>query len=126
MDSMHGLLDSLSRSGASGLGITQILTAVVVAYGGGLLASLTPCVYPMIPITVGVMGGLQSGRRSWKEVWLRGCVYVLGMSTVYATLGVVAGLTGRIFGSFTNTPGWYLTLGFIMNLAALAMLDVIP
>ena len=123
---MHSVLDSLANAGPNGLGSGQILIALAFTYGGGVLASLTPCVYPMIPITVGVMGGLQSSKRSWHEVWLRGLIYVAGMSTVYATLGVIAGLTGRIFGSFTNTPTWYFILAAIMNLAALAMMDVIP
>jgi cytochrome c-type biogenesis protein len=118
------LVDLLTPAGG-GFTFTQALTALVVAYGGGLLASLTPCVYPMIPITVGVVGGIGPTRRSWKEVWVRATAYVAGMSVVYSALGVLAGLTGRVFGSLTNTPGWYIGLGLIMTFAGLVMMDVI-
>jgi thiol:disulfide interchange protein DsbD len=52
--------------------------------------------------------------------------YVSGMTVVYSFLGVLAGLTGKVFGSFTNTSSWYLGLGLIMTLAALVMIDVVP
>lgn len=98
---------------------------MILAYLGGFLSSLTPCVYPMIPITVSVVGGIGSRRRAWHEVWVRGMVYVSGMATVYSFLGVLAGLTGKVFGSLTQTPGWHLFLGIVMTLAALLMMDVI-
>jgi thiol:disulfide interchange protein DsbD len=47
------------------------------------------------------------------------------MAIIYAFLGVLAGLTGKVFGTLTNTPGWYIGLGAIISLAALTMLDVI-
>lgn len=127
--SMHSITDFLSQMlSAQGGMLTplQILGAIVIAYFGGILSSLTPCVYPMIPITIGVMGGLGPTRRSWREVWTRGAAYVAGMAVIYSFLGVAAGLTGKVFGSFTNTSGWYLGLGIVITLAALIMLDVIP
>jgi thiol:disulfide interchange protein DsbD len=130
MQSISNFLDQLLAIGSShqGLGVTQALGAVFIAYLGGILSSLTPCVYPMIPITVSVVGGIQSGQRrpSWHEILVRGAAYVLGMAVIYSILGVVAGLTGKVFGTFTNTSGWYLGLGLVMTLAALIMLDVIP
>jgi cytochrome c-type biogenesis protein len=105
----------------------ELLGAFGVAYLGGVLASLTPCVYPMIPITVSVVGGIgEAKRHRLKEVWLRGAAYVAGMTVIYSFLGVVAGLTGRVFGSFTNTPAWYFSLGIVLTIAALMMMDVIP
>jgi thiol:disulfide interchange protein DsbD len=100
--------------------------AVLLAYLGGILSSLTPCVYPMIPITIGVVGGVGPARRRWQEIWIRGAVYVAGMAIIYSFLGVLAGLTGKVFGTLTNTPGWYIGLGAIITLAALTMLDIIP
>jgi thiol:disulfide interchange protein DsbD len=112
------------------MSIGQLLAALGTAYAGGILASLTPCVYPMIPITVSVVGGMGHMKpgesHRLREVWIRGIAYVAGMTVVYSFLGVLAGLTGKVFGSFTNTPQWYLGLGFVMTLAALMMLDVIP
>ena len=127
MDSITQFLSQYLAAGQS-MTFVQMLGSVVVAYFGGVLASLTPCVYPMIPITVSVVGGSPEDRenRPWHQIWLRGSIYVLGMTVTYSFLGVLAGITGKVFGSFTNTSGWYLTLGMIMTLAALVMLDVVP
>jgi thiol:disulfide interchange protein DsbD len=112
-------------------GALQFLGALALAYFGGVLSSLTPCVYPMIPITISAMGGTASKDRSiqshrWRDLAVRGIVYVSGMSVVYAFLGVLAGLTGKIFGTLTQSGGWYLALGVIYALGALVMLDLIP
>ena len=126
MDSISGFLTGLLGTNANGMGFSQVLVALGVAYLGGVLSSLTPCVYPMIPITVSVVGGGAETQRSWKRIWARGSIYVLGMATTYSFLGVLAGLTGKVFGSFTNNSTWYLILGAIITLAALIMLDIIP
>lgn len=104
----------------------QILGALSLAYLGGLLSSLTPCVYPMIPITVSVVGGVGPKRGTWKELFFKSLSYIFGMALIYSFLGVLAGVTGKVFGSLTNTSGWYLALGAIMTLAALIMMEVIP
>ena len=130
MDWISNFLNQLLAGNATSLNFGQALFALLIAYAGGVLSSLTPCVYPMIPITVSVVGGMPqknaAGRRSWHELLLRAFAYIMGMTLIYSILGVVAGLTGKIFGSFTNTAGWYLTLGVIMTLSALVMLDIIP
>jgi len=125
MDSLSHFLSGWIALDTTTHGVWQFFAAVGMAYLGGILSSLTPCVYPMIPITVGVIGGLGKNRRSWQELWLRSFVYVSGMAVVYSFLGVLAGLTGKVFGSLTNTSGWYLTLGIIMTIASLLMMEVI-
>ncbi len=124
MDSISHFLDGLLNPASGGTSFWHYLLAIVIAYGGGVLSSLTPCIYPMIPITVGVVGGM-SRERKWKEVLLRTLSYITGMSLVYSFLGVAAGVSGKIFGSFTNTSGWYLFLGLVLTLASLMMLEVI-
>ena len=128
MSSITDFLSNLLTAQSGHLSFGQVIAAIAMAYAGGILSSLTPCVYPMIPITVSVVGG--AGRagssRSWHEVWLRGGAYVAGMALIYSALGVLAGLTGKVFGSFTNTAGWYFGLSLVMTLAALTMMDVIP
>lgn len=108
--------------------------AVGLAYLGGILASLTPCIYPMIPITMGVIGGIpvsqaetakQARADRLRALILRGFLYICGMAVTYSFMGVAAGLTGKVFGTITNTSEWYLGLGMIISLAALVMLDVI-
>lgn len=71
--------------------------AAGVALLGGLLVSLTPCVYPMVAITVSVFGANQS--RSRLESFGLSLSFVLGIVAMFTPLGVVAGLTGSLFGA---------------------------
>ena len=126
MQTITDFLSQLLTAGSGGsMTFLQAMGALAIAYVGGILSSLTPCIYPMIPITVGVVGGMGQNRRAWHEVWVRGACYVSGMAVVYSFLGVLAGLTGKVFGTFTNTSGWYMGLGLILTFAALMMMDVI-
>ena len=102
------------------------LAAIPALFGAGLLTSLTPCVYPMIPITAGILGGASAKERSRRKTVQLTLVYVLGLALVYATLGLIAGLTGTLFGTISSNPWAYFLFGNLLLLAALAMLDVIP
>lgn len=99
--------------------------AIPVMFVAGVLTSLTPCVYPMIPITAGIVGGGNLGTGSRKRAMFLTLSYVLGLALVYATLGLIAGLTGSLFGSISTNPWLYLAMANVLILAALAMLDVI-
>ena len=59
-------------------------------FGAGVLTSLTPCVYPMIPITAGVLGGAGAAERSRARTVAYTLLYVTGLALVYAALGVLA------------------------------------
>jgi thiol:disulfide interchange protein DsbD len=84
---------------------------------GGLALNLTPCVYPLIPITVSYFGGQSSG--STARSFGLSSLYVLGMSVTYSILGVVAATTGGLLGSALQSP-W--VLGFVaVVLITLAM-----
>jgi thiol:disulfide interchange protein DsbD len=100
--------------------------ALPVLFGAGLLTSLTPCIYPMIPITAGVLGGAGAVGRSRSRTVLMSLVYALGLATVYAALGLLAGLTGTLFGTISANPWAYFAMGNLLLLAGLAMLDAIP
>jgi cytochrome c-type biogenesis protein len=126
MSSISDFLSQLLTLEPGVMSVPQILGALLFAYLGGVLSSLTPCIYPMIPITMSVVGGAGPLRRSWSEVFLRASAYVFGMTLIYAFLGVLAGLTGRVFGSFSNTGFSYFALGTLLTFSALVMLDVIP
>ena len=102
------------------------LTAIPVLFAAGLVTSLTPCVYPMIPITAGVLGGAGAVGRSRGRTIAMSLVYALGLATVYASLGLVAGLTGTLFGTISSNPWAYFAMGNLLLLAGLAMLDAIP
>lgn len=102
------------------------LAALPALFAAGVATSFTPCIYPMIPITAGVLGGAGAAARSRRRTVTVTLLYVLGLATVYASLGLVAGLTGTLFGTI-SANGW-VAFGFgnLLLLAALAMLDVIP
>jgi thiol:disulfide interchange protein DsbD len=102
------------------------IVAIAVLFVGGVLTSLTPCIYPMIPITAAIVGGnKQLGASRWRPIGLA-LVYALGLSVVYASLGLFAGLTGTIFGTVSSNPWLYFAMANLLLLAALSMLDVFP
>ena len=107
--------------------------ALPVVFAGGVLTSLTPCIYPMIPITVSIVGGQAVGgavgagtRRSRGRTVALTASYVVGLALVYALLGLLAGLTGTLFGSISTNPWLYFAMANLLLLFALAMLDVLP
>ena len=77
------------------------LLALGLAFVGGVLTSLTPCVYPLIPITVSIFGARKAGRG---EAMVLSGLYVLGIGAMYTGLGVGAALTGQAFGGVMNNP----------------------
>lgn len=86
----------------------------------GFLTNLTPCVYPMIPITIGVMN--QFGKHSHSKLKIS-LVYVFGMVITYSLLGVIAAMTGQVFGSQLASPVFSVVIASIMILLGLAMLN---
>ena len=91
--------DLSSRLGLAG-GISAATFAILFA--AGVLTSLTPCVYPLIPITVSVFGARQADRRA-RSVGLS-ATYVGGIAAMYSVLGVFAALSGKAFGSALASP----------------------
>ena len=102
--------------------------AVALLFLAGVLTSLTPCIYPMIPITAAIVGGQSadgSAAPRSRTVFLT-FSYVVGLAVVYATLGVIAGMSGTIFGTVSTNPWLYFAMANVLIIAALSMLDVIP
>ncbi len=77
----------------------------IAAFIGGILTSLTPCVLPIIPLTITVIGA--RGAKSRAKSFGLSLIYVLGIAVTYATLGVVAASTGALFGSLFQST-WFL------------------
>src|SRR4051812_11117286 len=78
---------------------THPIAAIGVVFAGGILTSLTPCIYPMIPITAAIVGGQSANRAtSFARTAALTFAYVLGLALAYASLGLLAGLTGQLFG----------------------------
>ena len=99
----------------------SVLTYAAV-FAGGVLISFTPCVYPVLPITVGYIGGRSQGSKA--KGFFLSISYVLGMAAMYAALGSVAALTGRVFGRTAASPVTNIVIGNICLLMALSLLDV--
>lgn len=103
------------------------LTAFPLLFLGGVLTSLNPCIYPMIPITAAIVGGSSIGAPVTRtRAALLSLTYALGLALVYASLGLVAGLSGTLFGAVSSNPWLYFTMAQVLFLAALMMLDVLP
>jgi cytochrome c-type biogenesis protein len=100
------------------------LAAVPVLFAAGLATSLTPCVYPMIPITAGILGGAGASGVSRGRTALLTAAYVGGLALVYALLGLLAGLTGSLFGTVASSPWALFLTGNLLLVLGLALLDV--
>jgi thiol:disulfide interchange protein DsbD len=94
------------------------LLAFGVAFLGGVLTSLTPCVYPLIPITVSIFGARKASRG--EAVALSG-LYVLGIGAMYTALGVGAALTGQAFGGVMSNPWVVGSVALVFAVMAASM-----
>ena len=100
------------------------VTALLILLGG-LLLNLTPCVLPMIPINLAIIGaGAQSGSRG--RGFLLGGIYGLGMALAYGALGIFVVLTGGFFGALQSSPYFNLAIAIVFIVLALALFDVFP
>ena len=102
------------------------LLAVGLLFAAGVATSFTPCIYPMIPITVGVIGGTGQAGRSRARIAALTFTYVAGLALFYALLGTIAGATGTLFGTIGANPWARFAIGNLLLLFGLAMLDVFP
>jgi thiol:disulfide interchange protein DsbD len=94
----------------------------LVAFFAGVLVSFTPCVYPLVPVSVGFVA-LNAGASRLKG-FLLSFVYVTGVAVTYSILGLVASLTGSIFGQISSHPVTYIIVGAMIILFGLSMLDL--
>jgi len=89
---------------------------LLILFVGGLALNLTPCVFPMIPITMGFFAMQSDGRRSRR--FALSASYVAGLVIMYSALGVVAALSGKMFGSWLQNPA--VLIGFAVLMLVLA------
>ena len=120
------MLDLLNGPGMEAYLGASIPLALAAAFAGGVLASLTPCIYPMIPIVSTYVGSKTIGEKTRFKSFTLSLAYVLGMALVYAALGMIAALTGRLFGEISTSPLAYFIVANIIIFLGLHILDVIP
>ncbi len=82
--------------------------AFLLVFTGGILTSLTPCVYPLIPITVSIFGANREASRL--KSFLLSVTYVMGIAVMYSILGVAVASTGAVFGQIMANP---IVVGFV-------------
>lgn len=103
-----------SGIGAPGSALFQsgLLLTLVGVFFGGLALNLTPCVYPLIPITVSYFGGRGSEKAGFLA--FHSLLYLLGLAITNSALGVIAALTGGLLGSVLQHPAVLITVGVIL------------
>ncbi|MCX7875405.1 MAG: protein-disulfide reductase DsbD [Melioribacteraceae bacterium] len=94
-----------------------LLLSLIFVFLGGLALNLTPCVYPLIPITIGYFGGQAEGRTS--RLFVLGLLYVLGMALTYSIIGVVTSLSGAVFGTLLQNP--FVIIGIALLFVVLSL-----
>ncbi|MBD3273107.1 hypothetical protein GF385_02035 [Candidatus Dependentiae bacterium] len=92
---------------------------ILLAFLIGIITSFTPCIYPMIPITLGILQ-TQASTSVWRN-FLLSTFYVLGISTVYAILGYIAATTTMIFGQWLSNPWLILIVSIFFIYLAFSM-----
>ncbi|MCU0249926.1 MAG: thioredoxin family protein [Vicinamibacterales bacterium] len=100
------------------------LAILLIVLLGGLALNLTPCVLPMIPINIAIIGaGAQAGSRA--RGFLLGSAYGAAMALVYGLIGLVVILTAGTFGTINSSPWFNLGIAVLFVVLALAMFDVL-
>jgi len=101
------------------------LLIIIIIFIGGLALNLTPCVYPLIPITISFFGGMSYGQEDSKQSKGKGIImgifYALGMSATYSTLGLFAALTGSLFGNALQNPIVIIIVALVFIALSLSM-----
>ena len=94
----------------------------LIAFGGGVLMSFTPCMYPLIPISAGNIAARAGGSRI--KGFVLSLVYVIGVGVTYSILGLIASLTGSLFGMISSHPATYIVVGAMILLFGVSLLDI--
>ena len=116
----RGLEESpLARLKELGLGVTLLLIFL-----GGIGLNLTPCVLPLIPINLAIIGA-GSGARSRRLGFALGGIYGAGMALAYGALGLVVVLTGSKFGTLNSTISFNVLVAVLFVVLALGMFDLV-
>lgn len=96
-----------------------ILLTLIFIFIGGLGLNLTPCIYPLIPITISYFGS-QTGKSKSESIF-NGVFYAIGMAITYTALGLFAALTGGLFAEFMQKPVVLVAIAIIFVLLSLSM-----
>lgn len=101
----------------------NVFLAILVAFFFGFLSSLTPCVYPIIPITIAYIGNKSQGKGKFSG-FILSLFFVLGLAIVYSSFGLASSFLGVSFGSLTQKPIVGISVAVIFALLGLSMLGL--
>jgi thiol:disulfide interchange protein DsbD len=107
---------------ASTLENSGLFLSLIFIFIAGLALNLTPCVYPLIPITIGYFGGQSEGKTS--RLVMLGLLYMLGMALTYSVVGVITSLSGAVFGSLLQNPIVIIIIALLFVTLALSQFGV--
>lgn len=82
---------------------SSVIAGLIFVFFAGIFTSFTPCIFPMIPITLAVLGN-HSNERTRLQNFITSCIYVLGIATTYSLLGLAAASSGGLFGASLGNP----------------------
>jgi len=99
-----------------------LLWTLALIFLGGLALNLSPCIYPMLPITVSYFGG-KSGRMKG-DTLIHGVMYLMGLSVTNSIMGMVSALSGNMLGSMLQHPAALIMIALIMTLLGLSFFDL--
>ncbi len=117
MENFFSLLSSQGTDKIAAIAEGSMALGLLLCFFSGILTSLTPCVYPMIPVTLSIFG--RSAREDRKArtfspaTFKLSAIYVAGMCATYSVMGLFAGMTGSLFGQLLQSS-WML--GFLVVL----------
>lgn len=99
------------------------ITGLIASFIAGILTSLSPCIYPLIPITLAIVGTTKAD--STAKSFITSLIYVLGICATYTLMGIIAATLGIIFGLLFINPITFLILSIILILMGLCNLGII-
>jgi cytochrome c-type biogenesis protein len=103
----------------------NFFAAFILAYFGGVLTTFTPCVYPMMPVTIAItLGTDKEEKSSWQKL-SRPFFYCLGIVSAYTLLGIFVSATGAFFGQWADAPLLYIIMSAVFIFLGLSMLGII-
>lgn len=102
LDAVRAGVEAAGSRFAQALAEHGWLVAFLIVFLGGIGTSLTPCVYPLIPVTIALFGA--QGAETRTRAFLLSLTYVFGIMLTYTVLGVIAAMTGSLFGAALQSP----------------------
>jgi thiol:disulfide interchange protein DsbD len=109
-------------NGLSGYIQNSMALSFLAVYLAGVLVSFTPCIYPVVPITLAYIGARGAGSKT--RGFILSLIYVSGMAVTYTILGAIAALSGKLFGQIQTNPWTYFFIGNLCIFMGLSMLGV--